>query len=196
MRSLTKLLLLPIVTIGGAAGVEAGKNGETEFVYRGMIPLTAKMVGSVPAGVSGSGVEVQVAGVMIDGMDFSFNFGMSSEAKPVGVVVEDVTAATALRLVEQFPAVGVRQGEDGRWIWFGTGGKRNLEKKTAPWVFTDGGSNFVFRFFLELEGGRRVEIYQPAIIGEEFKKSARGRISEAGIDGHLESGQKDEPRGE
>lgn len=153
-----------------------GGGGERQFSYRGRKTMEVRMVGSVPQGTLQDGVEVEVAGVMVQGRDLSYNFGIASDDKPLGVVVENVTAATAIRLVEQFPAEGVSLGEDGRWTWFGRGGVTTMEPRTVPWILEEGDTSFVFRIFVETEGGKRIEIYQPAVFGEAFKKGARERM--------------------
>lgn len=154
-----------------------------EFRFKGRGIARVEMVGSVPGGITKDGIEVQVAGIMVDGDELVFSFGIASVEKPTGVVVEDCTSATAIRLVEQFPAEGVELGGDGRWLWFGQGGDRVMDPETLPWVFSDNESSFVFRFFVQLEGGKRVEIYQPALFGAGFKKSIRDRMGGDGTVG-------------
>lgn len=162
--------------VGLTATPEAVELDERQFSYRGRETLGIKMVGTVPQGASQRGVEVQVAGVMVQGNDLSYNFGVACESKPIGIVVEDVTAATAIRLVEQFPVEGAELGEDGRWLWFGRGGEVAMDPRTVPWVLKDGETSFVFRIFVEMEDGSRAEIYQPAVFGEDFKMEIRGRL--------------------
>jgi len=165
--------IVATVLAGGMVGAVEGGGDFRKFSYRGRESFTVKMLGRVPARIERGGVEVQVAGVSLDGNDLSFNFGIPSREKPQGIVVEDVSSATAIRLVEQYPIAGLTLGEDGRWIWFGQGGQRVLEPETAPWVYREGDSEFVFRFFIALEGGRTVEVFQPAVFSDDFKTKMR-----------------------
>lgn len=173
-----------LLGLGTGACGDTTPEGEGEekrvFSYRGRERIGIRMVGGVPGGVRSGGVEVQVAGIMVQGRDLSYNFGIACERRPVGVVVEDATAATVIRLVEQFPTEGVKLGEDGRWTWFGQGGRTVVEPKTVPWAMAEGETSFVFRIFVETEDGERVEVYQPAVFGEAFKTELRKRMSEGG----------------
>ncbi len=156
------------------AGSGVTRGDYKKFSYRGREVLSQQMLGAVPARVSKEGIEVQIAGVSLDGDNLTFNFGLASQSKPVGVVVEDVSSATAIRLVEQYPSANTTLGEDGRWVWFGQGGQKVLDRETTGWIFEDGESSFVFRFFVELDGGGTVEIFQPAVFSKEFKAKIRG----------------------
>lgn len=161
----------------GAEASPQDYGGERQFAYRGRGTVAVKMVGAVPGGVRQGGVEVQVAGVMVRGIDLTYNFGIVSDRKPLGIVVEDATAATVIRLIEQFPIEGVVLGQGGKWTWFGQGGRTVMEPETVPWILREGETSFVFRIFVETEGGHRVEIYQPAVFDEDFKRDLRSKLA-------------------
>lgn len=105
---------------------------------------------------------------MIDGKtaELTYTFGFTAKKKqtPRAVLVEDVTGASAVPLVEdQSPTL-----EAGGY-WKGESTPRRAGDPSLVWLSTPGNTEKVFKFTITLADGRVEEIYQASLWSGQMK---------------------------
>lgn len=154
--------IIPLLLALCAAVVAHGKT--TELTISGGEKINAEFQRGMPVPAAKSGVRIQAAAFVLGGGSLTYTFGLTSEKAVKKVVVEDVTGAKAVRLVEDNAPVLA----DG--YWNGDSSPLAISKTTLPWLYERGDTTKVFRFTVTLaDKTEPVVLHQPAVYAGGIK---------------------------
>lgn len=136
-----------------------------EFSIAGGEKITAAYDRGMPLPAEKAGIKIEVAGMMVGDGKLTFTFGFTTKRPLKKVVVEDVTEARAVPLVEDnSPSV------DGTY-WKGDAAPRPMARDTLPWLYARGDTTKVFRFTITLADQPQPEVlYQPSVYARAVKR--------------------------
>lgn len=158
--SVRKYLILLALCLPGALLAKL-----REITILGGEKIKAEFQGSMPLPAEKDGIRIEAAAFMVGGGNLIYAFGFTTKKGLKKVVVEDVTNKTATVLVED----STPKLESG--YWKGEATPLPLSKSGVPWVYAQGDTSMVFRFFVTLDGATEpVVLHQPAVFAGAVKK--------------------------
>jgi hypothetical protein len=159
MKTTVRFLIPILLTVAIASAKQK------EFTVLGGQKIKAEVENGMPVPAEKNGLKVQAAAFMIGGGNLIFTFGFTTKNELKKVVVEDVTGATALPLVDDASPTLKKD------YWMGNAAPLPLSKSGVPWVFERGDTTRIFRFTVTMDGqAEPVVLYQPAVYPAATKK--------------------------
>ena len=165
---MNKILLWLSLALTMAAPLAARSK---EFTILGREKIKAQVQDGMPLPAEKDGIRIEAAALGMSADGLQFGFMLTSGQALSSVVVEDVSGASAVVLVQDLAPTLNRKN-----LWLGRAKTLPLTPAGVPWLFARGDTTMVFRFTVGLAQTKRtVVLYQPAVYSAEAKQLLRSQ---------------------